>query len=198
MMPMLAIGPPRCNREETVPCTVPRHPCRSTLISPRPQWSNWRSKIDALRRHKPAAFQGEQSQPLRRTIGTRRFAGQRYLPAAGARPRRRDIEIGIHQIEHGFGVAEFEIDAAVAHMDGGRGAHHRAVHEGEEIPVAGVGLRQINVRAFERRWNRPRTARPAATRCWDESRWCPCRRWAPRRWPGLHGSPHLPRKSPAR
>ena len=133
-MPMLSIGPPRCRRDETVPCTLPGWPCSSALISPKPLRSSTRSRSTRSGATNQRPFRVNDPRPCAGRSVRAGLPVQRHFPAAAARAGRRDVEIGIHEIEDRFGVAELEIDAAVAHVDGRRGAHHRAVHKGQEIP----------------------------------------------------------------
>ena len=123
-------------------------------------------EINPFRRRKPVALERECAQPLRRAVCARRLGVKRNLPASAASSRREDVEIGLHQVEDRLGIADFEIDAAVAHVNGRRGAHRRAIHNLLEIPVARFRLHQIDVRACQPDGIDHEAAPPAMTRCW--------------------------------
>src|SRR5262249_39231931 len=75
----------------------------------------------------PASAEAERAESLRGTIGTCGTAFQRDFPiAAGS---GGEIEIGLGEIEDAFGIAEFEVNASVAHMDLRSAANHCGVNQ---------------------------------------------------------------------
>src|SRR4051812_11743982 len=80
----------------------------------------------------PAALEAETAEPLRGAVRARGPCGDVDLPIAGA--GGRDVEVRLRQVEDTLGVAEFEVNAAVADLDGRGGAHHRRIHDGGEVP----------------------------------------------------------------
>ena len=110
-------------------------------------------EIDAFRLYVPAAVEPERAQAGSGPVGAGELRRTIDLPSATDRDRRRDIEIGFGQIEGGLIVAEFEVDAAVAHLQRGKHAHHGRVDDGSEVPAAPFGSRagfgQVDAGVFE-------------------------------------------------
>ena len=177
-MPMFWMGPPRCSLDEILPCTLPVWPSSSALISPRPLRSSVRSRSTRSGARNQRPFRVNDPRPCAGRSVRAGLPVSRDVPRVAARSGRRDIEVGLHQVEDRFGIAEFEVDTAVAHVNGRRGAHHRAIHKGEEIPVAGIGLRQIDVRAFQADGVDDEAAAQQRPDARGGPRSRPCRRWA--------------------
>ena len=104
--------------------------------------------IDTLGSYVPAAAQGERAEALFGTIGAGGLPRAVDPPATATGLGWGNIEIRFGEVEDRFGVAELEVDAPVADMDGRGGAHHRGIHKGCEIPsaklAAQAGLGQID------------------------------------------------------
>jgi hypothetical protein len=82
----------------------------------------------------PAALQAEGAEALCGKVGARGLALQGNLPIAAA--GGRDVQVGFREIKNVLGIAEFEVDAAVAHVNRGGGAHDRGIDQRREVPAA--------------------------------------------------------------
>src|SRR5579872_1432774 len=57
----------------------------------------------------PGAMGGEAAEAARGAVGSRGLPEELHLPSAFNTVRRRDVEIGVHDVKHRLGVAKLEI-----------------------------------------------------------------------------------------
>src|SRR5581483_8985283 len=100
-------------------------------------------EVEALGGDEPAALEGERAEPAAGAIGAGGLRVAVDATSGAERAGRRNVEIGLGQVDERLGVAELEVDAAVAHVDRWRGAHHRPVDERHEVPPAVLGLAEV-------------------------------------------------------
>ena len=87
----------------------------------------------------PAAACDELAESVGGLVGAGRLAGELDFPCRRAAGRRGDIQVRVHEIEDGLGVAELEVDASRADVEFRDGADDGAAEQRLEVPAAGLG-----------------------------------------------------------